>query len=91
VRQLALGLALALLAGCPQERPGAERQIPGERVPPAVSLDPPAGDAGAAIPTSPPPLLPAPPAAPGADGPAQGKAPAPDAKGPAPADAGARR
>jgi hypothetical protein len=86
LRQLALAVALAVLAGCPEERPGAQRQIPGERVPPAVSLDPPVGDAGAAFPTSPPPLLPAAPA--GA---------APDAKVPAPADAkasadaGARR
>jgi len=49
-------LAGAALSGCPQERPGAERQIPGERVPPAVSVDlltadggpSPATDAGAA-------------------------------------------
>jgi hypothetical protein len=41
-------VALALLAsvsGCPQERPEAARQIPRERIPPAVSLEPPAGGA----------------------------------------------
>ena len=32
--------ALVLLSGCPEERPGAEKQIPPQRVPPAVSLDP---------------------------------------------------
>ncbi|GEJ55590.1 hypothetical protein [Anaeromyxobacter diazotrophicus] len=47
--------ALALLAGCPEERPGAEKQIPTQRVPPAMSVEPaPAGaapgDAGTAAP-----------------------------------------
>jgi hypothetical protein len=28
------------LAGCPQERPGAEKEIPPQRVPPAVAVDP---------------------------------------------------
>ena len=36
----ALLAALVLLGGCPQERPGVEKQIPPQRVPPAVSLDP---------------------------------------------------
>ena len=40
----------ALLAGCPQERPGAERQVPTQRVPPAVSVEPVDG--------GPPPLAP---------------------------------
>ena len=31
---------LAVLAGCPQERPGAEKQIPSQRLPPAVSVEP---------------------------------------------------
>jgi type IV pilus biogenesis protein CpaD/CtpE len=48
VRPVLLAVLAALLAGCPEERPGAERQIPGERVPPAVSVDPaPAPDGGA--------------------------------------------
>jgi hypothetical protein len=54
-------LACAALTGCPQERPGAERQIPHERVPPAVSVDlltadggaGPVGDAGGAAPRKP--------------------------------------
>ena len=32
-------LAAVLLAGCPEERPGFERRVPGERVPPALSVD----------------------------------------------------
>ncbi|OFX22370.1 MAG: hypothetical protein A2V77_22600 [Anaeromyxobacter sp. RBG_16_69_14] len=31
----------AVLAGCPQERPGVEKQNPPPRVPPAVTLEPP--------------------------------------------------
>jgi hypothetical protein len=42
---LALGAALI---GCPEERPEAQKQVPAQRVPPAVSLDP--GDAGPAAP-----------------------------------------
>ncbi len=38
---LLLGAALAALSGCPEERPEAEKLIPAERVPPAVSIDPP--------------------------------------------------
>jgi hypothetical protein len=38
--------ALALLAGCPEERPGAEKQIPAQRVPPAMSVEPATSDAG---------------------------------------------
>jgi hypothetical protein len=38
--------ALTLLAGCPQERPGAEKQIPAQRVPPAMSVEPASADAG---------------------------------------------
>ena len=38
--------ALMLLAGCPQERPGAEKQIPAQRVPPAMSVEPAPADAG---------------------------------------------
>ncbi|MFL5433583.1 MAG: hypothetical protein ACJ784_03635, partial [Myxococcales bacterium] len=40
--------ALLLLGGCPEERPGAEKQIPPQRVPPAVSLDPAPADGRAA-------------------------------------------
>jgi hypothetical protein len=59
---LVAGALLACaLTGCPQERPGAERQIPHERVPPAVSVDlltadggaGPVGDAGGAAPRKP--------------------------------------
>ena len=32
--------SIAVLAGCPQERPGAEREIPLQRIPPAVAVDP---------------------------------------------------
>ena len=35
-----LAAALVALAGCPEERPGTEKRIPGERVPPAMSVDP---------------------------------------------------
>jgi len=45
--------ALVLLSGCPQERPGAEKQIPPQRVPPAVSLEPtPAAPAPARAPAA---------------------------------------
>lgn len=44
--------ALVLLAGCPQERPGAEKQIPAQRVPPAMSVEPAPTDAGALAPDS---------------------------------------
>jgi hypothetical protein len=43
---LALVAVAALLAGCPQERPGAQRQVPSQRVPPAVSVEPTGTDAG---------------------------------------------
>ncbi|HEX7488307.1 MAG TPA: hypothetical protein VF341_05335 [Anaeromyxobacteraceae bacterium] len=46
----ALLAALLLLGGCPQERPGVEKQIPPQRVPPAVSLDPSPAAAGPARP-----------------------------------------
>ena len=54
---LMLAALPALLSGCPEERPGAQRQVPAQRVPPAVAIEPlgdggpPAlgGDAGAAI------------------------------------------
>jgi hypothetical protein len=40
-------LALAvLLAGCPEERPGAQKQVPAQRVPPAVSVEPTLADGG---------------------------------------------
>jgi hypothetical protein len=39
-RALVAAAALAALAGCPEERPGTEKRIPGERVPPAMSVDP---------------------------------------------------
>jgi hypothetical protein len=45
-RALVLTLAAAALAACPQERPGAEKQIPHERVPPAVSIETLPADAG---------------------------------------------
>ena len=32
--------SITILAGCPQERPGAEREIPPQRIPPAVAVDP---------------------------------------------------
>jgi hypothetical protein len=42
-------LALAvLLTGCPEERPGAQRQVPLQRVPPAMALEP-LGDGGAPL------------------------------------------
>ena len=44
--------AAALLAGCPEERPEAQKQVPVQRVPPAVSIEPAAGDAG--VPAAPP-------------------------------------
>jgi hypothetical protein len=44
----ALLAALLLLGGCPEERPGVEKQIPPQRVPPAVSLDPAPADGGSA-------------------------------------------
>ena len=37
---LAVALSVAVLAGCPQERPGAEKEIPPQRVPPAVTVEP---------------------------------------------------
>jgi hypothetical protein len=38
----------AVLAGCPQERPGAEKQNPPPHMPPAVTVEPPpATDGGA--------------------------------------------
>ncbi|HYS79630.1 MAG TPA: hypothetical protein VEM76_02910 [Anaeromyxobacteraceae bacterium] len=43
-----LAALLLLLVGCPEERPGAEKQIPPQRVPPAVSLDPAPTDGGPA-------------------------------------------
>jgi hypothetical protein len=39
-RALLAAAAAAVLAGCPEERPGTEKRIPGERVPPAVAVDP---------------------------------------------------
>jgi hypothetical protein len=38
-RVLLAALAVALL-GCPEERPGVEKQIPPQRVPPAMAIDP---------------------------------------------------
>jgi hypothetical protein len=56
-RLLPAALLVAALAGCPQERPGVTREVPRQRVPPAVSLDPaPAGpraDGGTALPRDP--------------------------------------
>ncbi len=49
-RCIALGAALAALAGCPEERPGAEKQIPAQRVPPAMSIEPTPADAGGSAP-----------------------------------------
>jgi hypothetical protein len=48
IRQRVGWLALcAALAGCPQERPGAEKTIPAQGLPPALTVEPPAGaDAG---------------------------------------------
>ncbi len=45
----ALAAAGAVLVGCPQERPGAEKEIPPQRVPPAVAVDPQPAAAGAPI------------------------------------------
>ncbi|HEX8907803.1 MAG TPA: hypothetical protein VF805_01295 [Anaeromyxobacteraceae bacterium] len=50
LRSLAVVISLAALAGCPEERPGAEKQIPAQRVPPAVSLEPTPADAGGSAP-----------------------------------------
>ena len=36
----AAAVLLSTLAACPQERPGAETEIPPQRVPPAVVVDP---------------------------------------------------
>ena len=33
----------AVLAGCPQEREGAEKKIPPQALPPAVTVEPPGG------------------------------------------------
>ena len=46
-RYVSLIVAAALLAGCPEERPEAQKQVPSQRVPPAVSIEPPASDGGA--------------------------------------------
>jgi hypothetical protein len=68
-------IVAALLAGCPEERPGTERGIPGERMPPALSVDTaPAPDAGG----------PSAPSGGGSPAPDAGG-------GPLPADGGARR
>ena len=45
-RFMPLLVACAALAGCPEERPGAQKQVPVQRVPPAVSVEP--ADAGVA-------------------------------------------
>jgi hypothetical protein len=44
-----VSLSLAILAGCPEERPGAEREIPHQRVPPAVAVDPQPAAQGAPV------------------------------------------
>jgi hypothetical protein len=45
MRLLPLLALAALLTGCPEERPGAQRQVPVQRVPPAVAIEP-LGDGG---------------------------------------------
>jgi len=40
VSAVAAVASITILAGCPQERPGAEREIPPQRIPPAVAVDP---------------------------------------------------
>jgi hypothetical protein len=58
-RLVPAALLVAALAGCPQERPGVTREVPRQRVPPAMSLDPaPQGpgarpDGGTALPRDP--------------------------------------
>ncbi len=42
----ALLLALVALAACPQERPEAAKQIPPQRVPPAMTVEPAPADGG---------------------------------------------
>jgi hypothetical protein len=44
----AWALLCAVLAGCPKERPGAEKQIPPQRLPPALAVEPPPGVDGGA-------------------------------------------
>jgi len=46
LRPLALLVLLAALPGCPEERPGAARQIPVQRLPPALAVEPPPADGG---------------------------------------------
>jgi len=62
-RLLAAAAALGLL-GCPQERPGVEKQIPPQRVPPAMALDPAPPGAPQQRPEQPPRPEPAQPAQP---------------------------
>jgi hypothetical protein len=57
------------LGGCPEERHDAQRQVPAQRIPAAVSLEP--ADAGRVA----PPASPGPDAAPGAPAAPQGPRP----------------
>ncbi len=52
IRALALGVLALALAGCPQERPEAARQIPREAFPPAMTVEPTAPDGGGARPNA---------------------------------------
>jgi len=46
LRRGILLLVLCALVGCPEERPGAEKQIPIQRLPPALTVEPPPADGG---------------------------------------------
>lgn len=77
---VAVSLAAALLA-CPEERPGAAREIPPQRVPPAMSLEaPPATpERGGGTPPGSPPA----PSAPSAAAPSPAPSPTPSPAVPA--------
>lgn len=49
----ALALLALGLAACPEERPGAVRHIPAQRLPPAVSIEAAPADGGSVAPAAP--------------------------------------
>ena len=79
VRAPLLAAVVLALAGCPEERPGATKEVPPQRIPPAVALEP--------AQTAPP--RPAPPSQDAAGAPAGGGATSP-APAPAPSAEPAR-